>query len=223
MAIVAAIFIGIGARRAVVRLLAISPAVRSDLSAGDPGRDLCQRHGARLHAHRARAARSAAPSASICRPTWSSRLARNPELLKLGGEQREITVMFTDVRGFTRISEQFDPHGLTRFMNRFLTPMTDLILEPPRHHRQVHGRRDHGVLERAARPSKAMRRAPAIPRSPCRRSCTCSTRNGSAEAEAAGREHIPVAIGIGLNTGARLGRQLRLDAALRPIPAWATT
>ena len=41
---------------------------------------------------------------------------------------REITVMFTDVRGFTRISEQFDPHGLTRFMNRFLTPMTDLIL-----------------------------------------------------------------------------------------------
>ena len=42
--------------------------------------------------------------------------------------RREITVMFTDVRGFTRISEQFDPHGLTRFMNRFLTPMTDLIM-----------------------------------------------------------------------------------------------
>jgi adenylate cyclase len=37
--------------------------------------------------------------------------------------------MFTDVRGFTRISEQFDPHGLTRFMNRFLTPMTDIIQE----------------------------------------------------------------------------------------------
>src|SRR6202000_214336 len=50
-----------------------------------------------------------------------------PDLVALGGEQREITVMFTDVRGFTTISEQFDPPGLTRFMNRFLTPMTDLI------------------------------------------------------------------------------------------------
>ena len=54
-------------------------------------------------------------------------VARNPAALQLGGQQREITVMFTDVRGFTRISEQFDPAGLTRFMNRFLTPMTDLI------------------------------------------------------------------------------------------------
>src|SRR5204862_6745105 len=61
-------------------------------------------------------------------PDVVEQLARNPELLQLGGELREITVMFTDVRGFTRISEQFDPHGLTRFMNRFLTPMTDLIL-----------------------------------------------------------------------------------------------
>ena len=86
------------------------PAVRSDLSAGHAGGDLCQRLGARLHADRARArARSAAPSASICRPTRSKAVARNPELLQLGGEQREITVMFTDVRGFTRISEQFDP------------------------------------------------------------------------------------------------------------------
>ena len=60
-------------------------------------------------------------------PDQVEAVARNPDLLKLGGEQREITVMFTDVRGFTRISEQFDPQGLTRFMNRFLTPMTDMI------------------------------------------------------------------------------------------------
>ena len=60
-------------------------------------------------------------------PDQVEAVVRNPELLALGGEQREITVMFTDVRGFTRISEQFDPQGLTRFMNRFLTPMTELI------------------------------------------------------------------------------------------------
>ena len=52
-------------------------------------------------------------------PDQVEAVVRNPELLALGGEQREITVMFTDVRGFTRISEQFDPQGLTRFMNRF--------------------------------------------------------------------------------------------------------
>ena len=61
-------------------------------------------------------------------PDVVEQVARHPELLQLGGEQREITVMFTDVRGFTRISEQFDPQGLTRFMNRFLTPMTDLVM-----------------------------------------------------------------------------------------------
>ena len=73
MTIVAAIFIGIGLDRALDRLLGIPPAVRPDLSAGHAGGDLCQRHGARLHAHRARAARrSAALSASTCRPMWSS-------------------------------------------------------------------------------------------------------------------------------------------------------
>jgi len=60
-------------------------------------------------------------------PDQVEAVVRNPDLLALGGEQREITVMFTDVRGFTRISEQFDPQGLTRFMNLFLTPMTNLI------------------------------------------------------------------------------------------------
>ena len=134
-------------------------------------------------------------------PDVVEQVARHPELLQLGGEQREITVMFTDVRGFTRISEQFDPHGLTRFMNRFLTPMTDLVLGASRHDRQVHGRRDHGVLERAAR-----RRGP----------CGARLRDRARHAGAAahpqrgmaaprprrpGREHIPVAIGIGLNTG----------------------
>ena len=159
----------------------------------------------------ARRSPSCAPSASAreirgafglyLSPDQVEQVARNPELLQLGGEQREITVMFTDVRGFTRISEQFDPHGLTRFMNRFLTPMTDLIQEHQRHDRQVHGRRDHGVLECAARRRPATPRAPARPRSPCRRSCATLNAEWQAEAEAEGRQHIPVAIGIGLNTG----------------------
>ena len=109
--------------------------------------------------------------------------------------------MFTDVRGFTRISEQFDPQGLTRFMNRFLTPMTDLVMS---HQGTIDKYMGDAIMAfwNAPLDRRAdMRRAPAIPRSPCRRSCATLNEEWQAEAEAAGREHIPVAIGIGLNTG----------------------
>lgn len=58
-------------------------------------------------------------------------LARNPGQLQLGGEQKTMTIMFSDIRGFTSISERFkqDPQGLTKLINRFLTPMTDVVLE----------------------------------------------------------------------------------------------
>jgi len=51
--------------------------------------------------------------------------------LKLGGDTRELTLLFCDIRGFTPISEQYktDPQGLTSLINRFLTPMTDIIMQ----------------------------------------------------------------------------------------------
>ncbi len=56
-------------------------------------------------------------------------LERNPEKLKLGGELRNITVMFTDIRKFTSISEGLDPTELINLMNEFLTAMTDVVME----------------------------------------------------------------------------------------------
>src|SRR5205085_2753331 len=58
------------------------------------------------------------------------RLAADPSRLKLGGETRNMTFLFCDVRGFTTISEGYkrDPQALTRLINHFLTPMTDAIL-----------------------------------------------------------------------------------------------
>jgi adenylate cyclase len=58
-------------------------------------------------------------------------LAAHPEKLRLGGETRNMTLMFCDIRGFTAISEQFqsDPQGLTHLINRFLSPMTRVIIE----------------------------------------------------------------------------------------------
>ena len=63
-------------------------------------------------------------------PALVAQLAQSPEKLVLGGETRELTIMFSDVRGFTTISETFkhDPQGLTALMNRFLTPLTNAIL-----------------------------------------------------------------------------------------------
>src|SRR6202042_1463965 len=63
-------------------------------------------------------------------PALVEQLAHSPEKLKLGGEEREMTIMFSDVRGFTTISESYkhDPQGLTTLMNRFLTPLTNAIL-----------------------------------------------------------------------------------------------
>jgi adenylate cyclase len=63
-------------------------------------------------------------------PALVEQLAQSPEKLVLGGEEREMTILFSDVRGFTTISETYkhDPQGLTRLMNRFLTPLTNAIL-----------------------------------------------------------------------------------------------
>lgn len=133
-------------------------------------------------------------------PDQVERVARHPELLQLGGELRELTIMFTDVRGFTRISEQFDPHGLTRFMNRFLTPMTDLI----------RGRR--GTIDKYMGDAiMAFWNAPLDVEGHAVLACDTAlsmqarlselNREWKAEAEAEGRGHIPVNIGVGLNTG----------------------
>jgi adenylate cyclase len=64
-------------------------------------------------------------------PDLVAQLQRQPELLTLGGDSRELSIMFTDVRGFTTISEHYgeDVQGLTKIMNRYMTVMTRAILE----------------------------------------------------------------------------------------------
>ena len=64
-------------------------------------------------------------------PAMVKRLQKDPSLLKLGGETRTMTFLFSDIRGFTPISEKYkeDPEGLTKLINRFLTRMTDVIIK----------------------------------------------------------------------------------------------
>ena len=61
-------------------------------------------------------------------PDFMEELTDNPDKLKLGGEMRELSVMFTDIRNFTTISEQLTPEELINTMNDFLTPMSDVVM-----------------------------------------------------------------------------------------------
>ena len=64
-------------------------------------------------------------------PAMVQKLQKNPSLLKLGGERKEMTFLFSDIRGFTPISESMkgEPEKLTQYVNKFLTAMTDIILK----------------------------------------------------------------------------------------------
>jgi len=60
-------------------------------------------------------------------PRQVARLQKNPELLRLGGERRNCTIMFTDVRGFTSMSEKLEPEEVVEIMNKALTIQADAV------------------------------------------------------------------------------------------------
>ena len=56
-------------------------------------------------------------------------LIKNPNALRLGGEKKELSILFSDIRGFTTISESMSPEELIKLLNRYFTPMTNAVLE----------------------------------------------------------------------------------------------
>jgi adenylate cyclase len=133
-------------------------------------------------------------------PALVEQLAAQPEQLRLGGENREMTILFSDIRGFTGIAEGLGPQELTAFINEFLQPMSDVVMAhdgvidkyigdcimafwnaplPDAHH-AVH----------AVAAAKAMRR-------------TLVALNAERERQATAAGHVfkPIRIGVGLNTG----------------------
>src|SRR5271169_6186885 len=135
-------------------------------------------------------------------PPLVEQLAKSPEKLVLGGEERRMTILFSDVRGFTTISEHYkdDPQGLTRLMNRFLTPLTNAIIEKK------------GTIDKYIGDAiMAFWNAPVDDPEQEANACEAAlqmleraeTLNGElkAEAQANGGAYMPLRIGIGLNTG----------------------
>jgi len=62
-------------------------------------------------------------------PEIISEIIKDPNKLNLGGEKREMTAIFTDIQGFSAISEQLDPAHLVRLLNKYLTEMSNIIME----------------------------------------------------------------------------------------------
>lgn len=67
-------------------------------------------------------------------PTMVKKVSEDPDLLTLGGEERQMTILFLDIRGFSKISEGLQPEEITTFLNIFLTPMTNILQD---HHATI--------------------------------------------------------------------------------------
>lgn len=62
-------------------------------------------------------------------PAIVDEILKSPDKINLGGEKKEVSIFFSDVRGFTTLSEKLDPQKLSDVLNFYLTPMTNIILE----------------------------------------------------------------------------------------------
>jgi len=147
-------------------------------------------------------------------PALVERLADDPSKLKLGGETRDMTLLFSDVRGFTTISEGLDAEELTRFLNGLFTPLSNIVLE------------EQGTIDKFMGDAlMAFWNAPLDDANHPNHACRAALRmmdemkalneRWQQEAESKGRPFKQVKLGIGLNTGVccvgNLGSDTRFD------------
>jgi adenylate cyclase len=133
-------------------------------------------------------------------PHYVDVLAKNPEKLVLGGEARNLTVMFCDIRGFTTLSEGLTPHELTHLMNSFTSPMTDAIAESGGTIDKYIGDCIMAFWNAPLDDPDHAKHAVAAARD-IRRKLVSLNKGLEAEAEAAGKPFHELRVGIGLNTG----------------------
>lgn len=133
-------------------------------------------------------------------PDFMKELTSDPDKLKLGGEIRDLTVMFTDIRSFTTISEGLTPEELIQLMNDFLTPMSDLVMS------------NRGTIDKYMGDAMmAFWNAPLDDADHARHACTAALKMNEAlvpineqvkkKAEEIGKKPVLLNAGIGINTG----------------------
>ena len=149
-------------------------------------------------------------------PALVEQLARNPGKLKLGGETKELTILFSDVRDFTSLAESYktDPQGLTRLVNRLLTPLSRAIVN------------QKGTIDKYMGDNvMAFWNAPLDDQTHVKNACRAALNmlvevnmlnmELRSEAEEAGKPFVPLSIGVGINTGecvvGNMGSHFRFD------------
>jgi adenylate cyclase len=121
-------------------------------------------------------------------------LVRNPEMARLGGERREITVLFSDIKDFTRFSEETAPEEVVTILNEYLTAMTEVVFHW------------EGTLDKFMGDAiVAFWNAPLAQKDHAERALRCTlhmvNRLGELKRDWLSRDQAPFEIGVGINTG----------------------
>ncbi len=147
-------------------------------------------------------------------PEVVTRLAENPSQLALGGQSRDMTLLFADVHGFTGLSESYDAESLTQLINKVLTPLTEAVLATG------------GTIDKYMGDAvMAFWNAPLDDPDHARNACLAALGIGAAlgplnqrlrdDSEAAGRHFRPIGVGVGVHSGeccvGNMGSDMRFD------------
>ena len=141
-------------------------------------------------------------------PAVMHEVLKDPDGLKLGGEKREMSVLFSDIRGFTSVSEKMEPQELVHFLNEYLTEMTDLVFE------------HKGVLDKYMGDAimafwGAPTHQPDHAEQACRTGFHMMRRLRELQPQWSERGLPPLNIGVGINTGpmtcGNVGSKMRFD------------
>jgi adenylate cyclase len=141
-------------------------------------------------------------------PGVVDRIVADPSRVRLGGERRELTVLFSDIRGFSRSAENLEPEVLSEYLNEFLTPMTNLVLDEG-------GMLDKYIGDALMAVYGAPLEAADHAARACRTALAMQGALGGLNAEFARRGLPEVQVGIGINSGpmsvGNMGSQARFD------------
>jgi adenylate cyclase len=156
-------------------------------------------------------------------PALVEQLAQSPDKLVLGGEEREMSILFSDVRGFTTISELYkdDPQGLTSLMNSFLTPLTNAIIE---HKGTIDKYMGDAVMAFWNAPLDDARHEHHACEAALEMLSRVEKLNLEREQQAGdtGQRFIPIKVGVGINTGrcvvGNMGSDLRFNYSVLGDP-----
>lgn len=137
-----------------------------------------------------------------------SEILKDPDKLKLGGEKRTVTVLFSDIRGFTTLSERMPPEELVKLLNEYLSPMTSIVLNEE-------GMLDKYIGDAIMAVFNAPIEIPDHPRRACASAIRMISKLEELNAKWGALGYPRIDIGIGINTGeavvGNMGAELRFD------------